>query len=63
MTLRVGQVIYLATKRNYKLHVRGFVDDQVTYRYWLKHKARWEYETQPVWLVEKFMVPRRYWYG
>lgn len=63
MTLRVGQVFYLSTHKRTKLHVRGFVDDHVTYRYWSQRRQRWVYETEPLWLVEQFTVPRRYWYG
>lgn len=48
LDLRIGdkvRLFYSENNDNNKLlHVRGFVDGRVIFRYWRFHKQRWEYE-------------------
>lgn len=40
-SLAIGEKFY--DVYNHLIHIRGFVDDMVVYRYWNKRKGYWEY--------------------
>ncbi|GHB47597.1 hypothetical protein GCM10007094_41110 [Pseudovibrio japonicus] len=42
-----------------KVHIRGFVDDQVCYKVWRKTKRRWDYACEPLDIFSRFAEPSK----
>ncbi len=45
--LKVGDAF---RERECKLHIRGFVDDEVIFRIWSRSKQYWRYRAESRWL-------------
>lgn len=54
----VGRRFKTSLYRDHLCHIRAFVDDHVVFRYWSRHKQRWEYRCEPKWVVEEFGTPK-----
>lgn len=48
--LKVGDQYRMYNKT--LVHIRGFIDDQVVMRKWMKRKQYWEYFCEPLWFFD-----------